>query len=149
MPDSVALVLLPPPHIAALVDPLRSANDRSYARGWSAHITVLFPFSPVLDLPELTENLRDALSNFQPFDVVLNKVSRFTTRDYETVYLGVSLDEQLHQLWQLSVDVMKHPKNDNRPYTPHMTLGQTTRTPESIAFLTDKGTKILLKVLDA
>ncbi|KAF7986588.1 hypothetical protein HWV62_26356 [Athelia sp. TMB] len=146
MPDSVALVLLPPPDIAALIDPLRSANDKSYARGWSAHITILFPWAPTTDIDGLARALQNALCerDMEPFTVALNKVSRFATRDYETVYLGVQADQPIQDLWRLSAEVLDHPK-DSRLYTPHMTLGQTARNPAAISFLTEKGNSILRK----
>jgi 2'-5' RNA ligase len=144
MSTAVALVLLPPPHISAVIDPLRSANDKSYARGWASHVTILFPFTPVDDLASLVDVLRLSYlaANLQPFDVKLEKVSRFATRDYETIYLGLSKNDEVQTLWNISVEAMKHPK-DGRPYTPHLTLGQTARNPESIAFLSGKGNKIL------
>lgn len=147
MPDSVALVLLPPPHISALIDPLRSANDKSYVRGWATHITVLFPFATVRDLPSVVNDLQSALwsSNLRPFDIKLNKVSRFSTRDYETIYLALSQNDQVHNLWDISSEALKHPR-EGRSYVPHMTLGQSARNPESIGFLTDKGNKILAQV---
>jgi 2'-5' RNA ligase len=149
MSNSIALVLLPPPHISAATDSLRSANDKSYARGWASHITILFPFTPIDDLPFLVSSLRSAFLNasLQPFDVKLDKVSRFSTRDYETIYLGLFNDDQVQTLWDVSVEAMKRPKDD-RPFTPHMTLGQTARNPDSIAFLTDKGNRILAQVRD-
>lgn len=150
MPDAIALVLLPPPHVSAIIDPLRSANDKSYTRGWASHITVLFPFTPVEDLPSLVNDLQSALwsANLRPFDVKLDRVSRFATRDYETVYLGLSSSHEIEALWRVSAEATKHPK-DGRLYTPHLTLGQTARNPESIAFLTDKGNRILAQVRDS
>ena len=147
MSNAVALVLLPPPNISTIIDTLRSANDKSYSRGWASHVTILFPFTPVDDLSYLVEVLKSAFSaaNFKPFRVKLDKVSRFATRDYETIYLGLSETDQLQALWNISVKAMKHPK-DGHAYTPHMTLGQTARNPDSIAFLTDKGNKILALV---
>jgi 2'-5' RNA ligase len=147
MSNAVALVLLPPPHISAVIDPVRSANDKSYARGWASHITILFPFTPINDLSSLVDDLRSAFlaANLQPFDVELDKVSRFATRDYETIYLGLSKNDRVQALWNISVEAMRHPK-DGRPYTPHMTLGQTARNPDSIAFLIDKGNRIVAQV---
>jgi 2'-5' RNA ligase len=147
MSNAVALVLLPPPHISAVIDPVRSANDQSYARGWASHITILFPFTPIDDLSYLVDALQSAFltAKLQPFDVKLDKVSRFATRDYETIYLGLSENDQVQALWKISSEAIKHPK-DGRPYIPHMTLGQTARNPDSIAFLTDKGEKIVEQV---
>jgi len=148
MSDTIAVVLLPLPSISALIDPLRSANDKSYARGWASHITILFPFRPVENLPSVVNTMRLALSasDLQPFDLKLDKVSRFATRDYETVYLGLSKNDHMQTLWNISVKAMKHP-TDGRAYTPHLTLGQTARNPDAIAFLMDKGNKILTQVL--
>jgi hypothetical protein len=88
--------------------------------------------------------LRDALetSELRPFRLTLDKVGRFSARDYETVYLGTSNPNESHSLWKVVVDAMGGSKND-RPYTPHMTLGQVFRNADSIAFLTDKGKKLL------
>ena len=147
MSDAVALVLLPPPRIGAVVDTVRSANDRSYGRGWASHITILFPFTPVDDLPSLADKLRSAFlsANLQSFEVKMDKVSQFDTRDYETVYLGLTEEDQVRTLWNISVEAMGHPK-DGRQYTPHMTLGQTARNPDAVAFLTDKGNRIVAQV---
>jgi 2'-5' RNA ligase len=107
----------------------------------------LFPFTPINDLSSLVDDLRSAFlaANLQPFDVELDKVSRFATRDYETIYLGLSKNDRVQALWNISVEAMRHPK-DGRPYTPHMTLGQTARNPYSIAFLIDKGNRIVAQV---
>lgn len=147
MGESVAVALLPPPHIRALIDPLRSTNDKSYARGWTSHITILFPFTPTLELSAIVSTLQSSLwdRELQPFDVTLDKVSRFSTRDYETTYLGLSQNDSVHALYNICAAALNHPR-DSRPYTPHMTIGQTARNSESIGFLRDKGNKILEKV---
>ena len=147
MGESVAVVLLPPPHIRAIVDPLRSINDKSYARGWTSHITILFPFTPTLELSAIISALQSSLweRGLQSFDVTLDNVSRFSTRDYETIYLGLSQSDSVHALYDICSSALKHP-GDGRPYIPHMTMGQTARNSESIMFLKDKGNKILEKV---
>lgn len=149
MGESVAVALLPPPHIRALIDPLRSTNDKSYARGWTSHITILFPFTPTLELSAIVSTLQSSLwyRELQPFDVTLDKVSRFSTRDYETTYLGLSQNDSIHALYDICTSALNHPR-DSRPYTPHLTIGQTARNSEAIAFLRDKGNKILQQVLD-
>ena len=80
-----------------------------------------------------------------PFEASCGKVSRFATRDYETVYLGISKNDHVQTLWSISTEAMKHPK-DGRAFTPHLTIGQTHRNPDAIAFLMDKGNKILAQV---
>lgn len=37
--ELIAVVILPPARIRAMIDPLRSVNDKSHPR-WSAHITM-------------------------------------------------------------------------------------------------------------
>ena len=148
MGESVAVVLLPPPHIRAIVDPLRSTNDKSYARGWTSHITILFPFTPTVELSAIISALQSSLweRRLESFDVTLDTVSRFSTRDYETIYLGLSQIDPVLILYDICTSALNHPR-DSRPYTPHMTIGQTARNSESIAFLRDKGSKLLQKVM--
>ncbi|KAH8836019.1 hypothetical protein DL96DRAFT_1576408 [Flagelloscypha sp. PMI_526] len=147
-PEAIALVLLPPPHIRALIDPVRSGNDKSWQRNWTAHITVLFPFDIHFDLNAVIESLQTALwstDDIQPFKISLNKVSRFATRDYETVYFALDKNDKVASLWSLCARTLDHPIDAERGFIPHMTLGQTARNSDSISFLTVKGERILAK----
>jgi 2'-5' RNA ligase/endonuclease/exonuclease/phosphatase family metal-dependent hydrolase len=105
-------------------------------------ITVLFPFGVIENLSQVAETLRSALASSEPFRIKLDKVARFSTRDYETVHLGTSNPAQAQALWSTVIKAMKH-KTNGRSYIPHMTLGQTTRNSDSIAFLTEKGNKLI------
>ena len=78
----------------------------------------------------------------QPFHITLNKVGRFTTRDYETIYLGTSNPVKVQALWSAVNKTLEY-DTKGCSYVPHMTLGQTARNSDAIAFLTDKGNKLL------
>lgn len=107
-------------------------------------VTVVFPFGTIDELPLITETLRTALasSELHPFHIKLDKVARFATRDYETIYLGTSNPSQAQELWSTVMKAMANP-TDGRPYVPHMTLGQAARNSHSITFLEGKGEKLL------
>lgn len=147
-PEAIALVLLPPPELRALIDPLRAGNDKSWNRGWTAHITILFPFDIHHNLDAVVQKLQTALwgnSAIQPFQVTLSKLSHFATRDYETVVFAPEDGAPICALWSECAEALGHPIED-RGFTPHMTIGQAARNSDSIAFLDGKGKRLLSQV---
>jgi len=75
-PATAFVVLVP--EAEPLVAALRSRFDPSSALGVPAHITVLHPFVPPVQLtPEVLARAAAALFGLQPFDFLLARVQRF------------------------------------------------------------------------
>jgi endonuclease/exonuclease/phosphatase family metal-dependent hydrolase/2'-5' RNA ligase len=119
----------------------RPISNRTHAK-----ITVLFPCGAAEDLPQFANSLRETLSRpeFQPFHIKLDRVGRFATRDYETVHLGSSNSSRSEAIWRAVSEPAENTHNCKRTtYVPHMTLGQTTRRTDSVAFLTGKAARLI------
>lgn len=101
------------------------------------------------DLPNIAAALDQAVETLQykPFKISLDQVSHFVTRDYNTVYLtSQTAIPQLQAFYDTSVHATDHPcRRQNRPFTPHLTLGQTARTSVALNALQRKGQKIATK----
>ncbi|KAF8517850.1 hypothetical protein JB92DRAFT_3095335 [Gautieria morchelliformis] len=143
---STALVILPPAHIQALINPLRSANDKSFPR-WTSHLTFVYPFVEPPALPTACSLIREALAkaNIQPFSFKLDKVGNFEQRYYDTVFLGPSQASNVHRLWDVVSSAVGY---SGRPFVPHLTLGQTQSRDRSSAFLRRKGELLLEQVVE-
>jgi endonuclease/exonuclease/phosphatase family metal-dependent hydrolase/2'-5' RNA ligase len=142
---STALVLLPPPQIQSRINPLRSANDKSFPR-WTSHLTLVFPFVEPPALPTACTLLRDALSKakLHPFHFQLDKVGKFQQWESDTVYLGPSQPTEIQRLWEAVSSPFRY---SGRPLVPHLTLGQARRRDDASAFLQSKGALLLEQVI--
>jgi 2'-5' RNA ligase len=134
---ATALVILPPPHIQRRINAFRTGNDKSFPR-WTAHLTLLFPFVQPELLPTASSLIREGLSKkaISPFSIKLDKVSKFKQREYDTVYLGISEDRNVHSVHHTLAEVFDY---TGRPFVPHLILGQAQYWADSSAFLHDKG----------
>jgi 2'-5' RNA ligase len=77
-PAEVTALLLPVPGAEPLVDAWRRRYDPSATRGVPAHITLLFPFLPLLALsPAVLDRIRALLADHGPLEFDLAGVRRF------------------------------------------------------------------------
>ena len=71
-------LVVPMPDLEALVGPHRREWDPVAVLGARAHVTVLFPFAPVVTLDDgILERVRHALAGFTPFAVRFAGVASF------------------------------------------------------------------------
>jgi 2'-5' RNA ligase len=133
-----ALVLLPPASIASPIDAVRRVYDKHFDR-WPAHINLLYPFrsSPSETVtqsgesaPTLKQDLRvrieRATQKIQPFQLSLNATAPGTfhhSPKSKTVWLGPTT-QSVHDLQAALQSEFSECDSDQRPYTPHLSLGQ-------------------------
>jgi 2'-5' RNA ligase len=119
-----ALVVLVP-EAEPLVERFRERHDPSAAEGVPAHITIIYPFKPPQEVSEVVlGRLRELLSGFAPFDLVLGKVRRFRSG---VLYLAPADPQPFRRLtiavWNAFPEAPpyggRHPQ-----VTPHLTVAQ-------------------------
>ena len=112
------------PEAEGLVKSFRDRFDPSAAKGVPAHITILFPFKPPLELtPVVDEVLRGLFSASPSFKVSLSRLGRFP----DALYLSPEPEEPFHRLTRLVTE--RFPEHE--PYEgefaqniPHLTIAQ-------------------------
>ena len=89
-----ALVILVP-EAESLVKPFGDKYDPSAAKGCPAHVTLLYPFKPPVEITEADlDNLKRCFSRFPPFHFTLLSTRRFSN----TLYFAPQPDEPFRQL---------------------------------------------------
>jgi 2'-5' RNA ligase len=84
------------PEAERLVKPFREKYDPSAAVGVPAHITLLYPFKPPVEINKtVLDNLNQCFAHFQPFAFFLTATRRFGVR---TLYLAPEPDEPFREL---------------------------------------------------
>lgn len=112
------------PEAEPLVKELRERFDYSAGVGVPAHITLLYPFVPPLEItPEVLAELRDLFTQYAAFEFALTETRRFP----EVLYLAPSPAESFKALTQAVVE--RYPKYP--PFggaypevIPHLTIAE-------------------------
>jgi 2'-5' RNA ligase len=134
-----ALVLLPPPSIAAPIEAIRREHDRHFER-WPAHINLLYPFlhspseasgqsrdSSLLLKPEIRTRIARAIQDIRPFQIALDADPPGFFRHGEggnyTVWLGPTTHGVQHLQAALQTEFTEV-NSDRRPFVPHLSVGQ-------------------------
>jgi 2'-5' RNA ligase len=95
LPLQSALVVLVP-EAEELVGPFRERYDPSANAGMPAHVTLLFPFKPPLEIGKaVSDTLGQCFTRFEAFDFSLTTIRRFSP---EVLYLAPEPDEPFRQL---------------------------------------------------
>lgn len=126
-----ALCLIPPKHLWARINNLRSHYDKAY-RTWPPHINLVYPFVQVESLPRALEAVKSVLQSFDRFPIRLDAVGAFTHRRDNTIFLYDSNHEQcqkLKHLRQALLNVLG--QEESTDYQPHMAIGQSEHMNES------------------
>jgi 2'-5' RNA ligase len=71
-----AVVLIPPPKVWEPIQAIRRVHDKQVRR-WMPHITLLYPFRPLEELPAMARSLTTALRPLAPFPVELEALHFF------------------------------------------------------------------------
>jgi hypothetical protein len=115
------------PEADPLVAPFRNLYDPAAAQGVPAHITLLYPFKPPLEIadPQLAR-LRHCLVRFTAFQYSLAEVKRFPQ---PVLYLAPEPVEPFRQmtvsLWECFPETPPY-GGKHSEILPHLTLGQFT-----------------------
>jgi 2'-5' RNA ligase len=118
---------------AAVVARLRRApGDYRWVDPRDMHVT--FRFLGLTDeahLPEVEANMRRAAAQSKPFDIVYGGVGAFESlEDPRVVWIG--LDEGAEPMEKIA-DLLG--RDEERPFSPHLTLGRRKRDPVPPEFL--------------
>lgn len=139
-----ALAILPPSSIISPIEAVRRIHDRHFER-WPPHINLLYPFlaretegiqshlhaesNDAFSPPSKDDihlRIRRAVKSIKPFDVALSAdpagVFSHTKRS-KTVWLGPST-ERVQQLQAALQAEFAECNADQRPFTPHLSVGQ-------------------------
>ena len=129
-----ALALLPPAAIAPAIESVRRVHDRHFER-WPPHVNLIYPFcvspaetaDPGIRLKsDMRARIEAVATTFHPFRVSLSADPPGTfvhSPRSRTVWMALS-SEPLQRLQAALQSEFAECDADQRPYTPHLTLGQ-------------------------
>ena len=122
-----AVVIIPPEDLWAPIQALRQQYDR-HIRRWMPHITLLYPFRPLVEFERAAPILARACVKKAPFEVRLQRFAFFThSRRSATFYLVPEPAAAIKALHQALLDEVPD-CNDVAlfagGFTPHLSLGQ-------------------------
>jgi len=123
---TTAIVVIPPQETWAAIQAIRQQHDRKFRR-WMPHITLIYPFRPVDDLPILHEPLTAAVARVPAFDVTLAEFKAFRhRRENYTIWLKPEPEELLVALQEVlsraSLEERSLPSGNR--FQPHLSVGQ-------------------------
>ncbi len=123
---TTAVVLIPPESIQQPIQEIRKLYDRNYIR-WMPHITMLYPFAPQTEFPELIPALEQTAEQNTPFTVTLSTFNAFKHRKSSTMFLTPEPDDNIKNLHKTLIN--KLPDYDDTArfpngFTPHLSVGQ-------------------------
>lgn len=141
-----ALCVVPPSDLSQDIDRLRSQYDQAYD-AWPAHINLLYPFVPVDLLPVATERIQERLktahgeSHIQATKIHLDSAGYFPQRTGNTVHLKPVENQGIRSLEEIRSSLLAalgQTDTKERPYNPHLTVGQTKADKSSLDLLLNK-----------
>jgi 2'-5' RNA ligase len=129
---TTAVVIIPPPVVWEPIQAVRQRYDRQVRR-WMPHITVLYPFRPAAEFPELLPLIERLCAELPAFTVCLRDVCHFRHgRDHWTLWLDPLPNQPLEELVERLLAVVPDCGDTARfpgGYRPHLSVGQATGTP--------------------
>ncbi len=122
-----AVVVVPPESVWPAIQALRQRYDRHFRR-WMPHITLLYPFRPRLEFPNLLEPLARACAGVEAFEVTLTQFRFFPHGGNRfTAWLAPEPSAPLRHLQACLQQVVPECDDLRRfpgGYTPHLSVGQ-------------------------
>jgi 2'-5' RNA ligase len=122
-----AVVAIPPEEIWGPIQGLRRQYDRHYRR-WMPHISLLYPFRSVTDMPRLIPSMARACRKVEPFEVRLNRFDLFThTRRSATLFLIPEPGDAMKKIHKALLEVAPDCDDVARfagGFHPHLSVGQ-------------------------
>ena len=161
-----ALVLLCPTAIAPPIESIRSVNDKNFAR-WPPHINLIYPFlanpSEItlsddvhphathsirrLLKADINLRIRKVLSQHSPFDVTLEADAKNVfshSKKSKTVWLAPQCDyNSLKDLQSALQMEFSECSADSRPFTPHLSVGQSNSDHDALQLHEDLAKQII------
>jgi len=123
-------------HIHEATKPLRDvARDVKWVEAENLHITLKFlGATPEALLPEVEQSLKSAMQGHRAFDMSFIGVGAFPSgkRPPRVVWVGVNAPDEIlsiqHDVESAVVALDFEP--DDRPYSPHLTIGRVKQPPK-------------------
>lgn len=132
-----AAVYIPPESSWPPIQAIRRAHDRQFDR-WMPHVTLLYPFAPRRDLPDLLPALQAACAAVQPFEATLASFHAFQhNANRSTVWLAPgprASFTSLQAALQAAAPAYSHVSRYEDGFVPHLSVGQSGG-PEEVAGL--------------
>lgn len=116
-----AVVMFLPPHLDAVIYPLRERYDPDYNL-ISSHISVAFPFEIDLSLDQMASLIKREVDSCPPIEVTLNSIGDFYPRE-PIIYWNVSINPALEQLYFQLYSALDLPL-PFKHYRPHVTVAR-------------------------
>lgn len=123
---TTAVVLIPPKSIQQPIQDIRKINDRNYIR-WMPHITMLYPFAPQTEFPDLIPALEQTAKQNSAFTVTLSTFNAFKHRKSSTMFLTPEPDDKIKKLHKSLINHLPNYDDTARfpnGFTPHLSVGQ-------------------------
>ncbi len=122
-----ALVIIPPPSLWEPIQALRRRYDRKFRR-WMPHVTLLYPFRPREQLPNILPLLDALCSQLSPFVLCLRECRLFRHGPTShTLWLSPEPAEPIITLYQRLLEIFPDCTEQGRyptGFTPHLSIGQ-------------------------
>jgi len=135
MDITTALVIIPPHEVQAIAVPLLRQYMPDGPVRLPAHITLLYPFAPLDDLPAARLRLQTCCTGIEPFPITLHDFGHFP----DVVYMQILNPEPVKNLFrQINAAFPEYPPYEGRygnDLHPHITVGKVPDDAETRAAL--------------
>ncbi len=139
------LVIIPPKRIVARINKWRKTYDDQPVN-IPAHVTVIYPFVPVIRWSTARPQVINCLSGFHTFQISFQEPSFFVGHPF-VLWLKPDHNLELHRIHNtLYRRFSKYLRQSRHTYRPHMTIGFYDSKKELSAAL--QSTKIIISKLD-
>lgn len=118
-----AFVIIPPSELCTQVQEIRKLHDSAFDR-WMPHINILFPFIPPEEFETFHSKFVDIFNEFPAFEIKFQKFGHFDQAKKSVLWADPCTEnKEINKIYDIVSKELPFLK-DNRPYNPHMTLGQ-------------------------
>lgn len=107
----------------AKINRIRAGCDKAFPR-WMPHINLAFPFVSEKEAAAKLLAVQKSLANVEPFELQLDQVHHFTQKECATIHVAPSLGGDALSAVQQQALMHFPPPALQRPFMPHLTLGQ-------------------------
>lgn len=122
-----AAVIIPPRRLWSPIQAIRREHDR-HLRRWMPHLTLLYPFRPREEFPDLVPLLTEICARTTPFDVGLHRFDSFRHESGTfTLWLEPQPKEPLLHLQRQLQEAAPNCDDQARfpgGFAPHLSVGQ-------------------------
>ncbi|MFW9969262.1 MAG: 2'-5' RNA ligase family protein [Candidatus Odinarchaeota archaeon] len=122
-----AVVIIPPEEIWNPIQKIRKKYDKQINR-WMPHITLLYPFRPEHEYPELKKSFSNICGFIEPFEIFLKQFNYFNHgKQRYTLWLNPEPDDLITNLQSKILEIVPDCNDVNKykyGFRPHLSLGQ-------------------------